>query len=106
MSPKGQVTGTAAEVTGTAAEKGPSPREGTETLRPGGADEGRRVPAGVHGEFLDVHAGLGRVDDVAAAHVHGDVTHAVVVQQVAGLDGGRGDVRQGGPLLVGVARDG
>src|ERR1700722_20184990 len=74
-------------------------------LRTGGADEGPRVPAGIHRDFLNVHPGLRGVDDVAVPDVHGDVTDAVVVQQVAGQDGRRGDVRQGRPLLVGVPRD-
>src|SRR5580658_6127058 len=65
------------------------PRAGD--LGAGGADEGRRVPAGVHRDLLHVHPGLRGVDDVAVAHVDGDVTDAVVVQQVTGLDGRGGD---------------
>src|SRR5260370_26475277 len=74
-------------------------------LRAGGTGEGRRVPAGVHRDLLHVQPGLRGVDDVAVADVDGDVTDAVVVEQVARLDGRGGDVRQRGPLLVGVARD-
>src|SRR5260370_11273590 len=72
-------------------------------LRADGAVEVRRVPAGAHRQLLHVQPGLRGVDDVAAADVHGDVALAVVVQQVTRLDGRRGDVREGRPLIVGGA---
>jgi FtsH-binding integral membrane protein len=56
-------------------------------LRAGGAHEGRRVPAGVHRDLLHVQSGLRGVDHVPVPDVDGDVTDAVVIEQVAGLDG-------------------
>src|SRR5580693_7815095 len=64
------------------------------------------VPGGTHRDSFHVHPGLRRVDDVAAADVHGHVPFAVIDQQVTRFDRGEVDVRELRPLLVAVARYG
>lgn len=47
--------------------------------RPDRAVEGRRGTKPVLMEFLDVHAALRRVDDIAVPDLHDDVTFAVLI---------------------------
>src|SRR6201992_4080761 len=74
-------------------------------LRTDGAILVLGVPVLGHRDLLDVRSGVGGVDDVAAADVHGHVAFAVVQDQVTRLQGRHGDVGQGVPVLVGGARD-
>src|ERR1700690_144384 len=75
-------------------------------LRAGRAVLVLRVPGLRQADLLHRHAGLRRVDEVTAADVDSYVPLGVEVDQVTRLKVGQRHVRQGVPLLVGVARDG
>src|SRR5215472_4146012 len=74
-------------------------------LRARGAVEAVRVPGRAHRDLLHAVRTRRGIDDVPASDVDRDVADAVIEHEVAWLNRGRGDVRQRGPLLIGVARD-